>query len=92
MKNYDSWKSFVNTGKIDDYLHYIACTQEENMEEFIQGVDMSITSMDISMRNMDMPITSMGMPKTSLGRDKEGGFIAGINYRDGNGSFSHASW
>ncbi|NLL72583.1 MAG: hypothetical protein GX237_03555 [Clostridiales bacterium] len=29
MKNYDYWKSFVKTGKIDDYLNYIACTHED---------------------------------------------------------------
>jgi hypothetical protein len=78
MKNYDYWKSFINSGKIDDYLHYIACTQEEGMDELIQVVDNTITNMDLSMRN---PC-----------RDKEGGFIAGINYRDGNGSISHAGW
>ena len=70
-KNYDYWKSFVSTGKIDDYLHYIACTQEESMDDLIPVVDISM----------------LRMPK-----DKEGGFIAGINYRDGNGSVSHAGW
>ena len=78
MKNYDSWKSFVSTGKIDDYLHYIACTQEESMDEHMQVMDIPMTSVDMSMR--------------SSSRDKEGGFIAGINYRDGNGSVSHAGW
>lgn len=34
MKNYDDWKKFINTGKINDYLNYIACTQESSMEEF----------------------------------------------------------
>lgn len=33
MKNYDYWKSFIKTGKIDDYLNYIACTRDECMEE-----------------------------------------------------------
>lgn len=39
MKNYDSWKSFIKTGRIDDYLHYIACTKEEGTEEpvMLQG-------------------------------------------------------
>jgi hypothetical protein len=78
MKNYDYWKSFISSGKIDDYLHYIACTQEEGMDELIQVVDNTVANMDLSMRN--------------LCRDKEGGFIAGINYRDGNGSISHAGW
>ncbi|MBB2184005.1 hypothetical protein H0486_14085 [Lachnospiraceae bacterium MD1] len=71
MKNYDYWKTFVKTGKIDDYLHYIACTQEESMEDIIQAVDTSGRSMD---------------------RDKEGGMVAGINYRDGNGFIGHAGW
>ncbi len=68
MKNYDYWKMFVKSGRIDDYLHYIACTKEEyrdsslddTLEEFVQSVD------------------------------KEGGVVAGIEYRDGNGSVSHA--
>lgn len=68
MKNYDYWKRFFNTGKIDDYLNYIACTREESMDDFLPGVDGSI-------RNLE-----------------EGGFIAGINYRDGDGSVGHASW
>ncbi|NLK75462.1 MAG: hypothetical protein GX288_09270 [Clostridiales bacterium] len=33
MKNCDYWKRFFNTGKIDDYLSYIACTREESSEE-----------------------------------------------------------
>ncbi|MGF7142954.1 hypothetical protein HNQ56_001376 [Anaerotaenia torta] len=33
MKNYDYWKNFIKTGRIDDYLHYIACTKEEIAEE-----------------------------------------------------------
>ena len=64
MKKCDYWKSFVRTGKIDDYLHYIACTKEEFADEFLQVTD----------------------------SDKEGGSVAGINYRDGNGSVSHARW
>lgn len=62
MKNNDFWKQFAGSGKIDDYLHYIACTKEESMDDFMPEVDM----------------------------DKEGGVIAGIEYRDGNGSVSHA--
>lgn len=66
MKNYDYWKSFISSGKVDDYLHYIACTrEEENMEEYSQ---------------------------TATARDKEGGFIAGVNHSDGNGPVSHADW
>lgn len=61
MKNYDYWKSFLKTGKIDDYLHYIACTREESSDE-------------------------IGSMKT----DKEGGFVAGSDLRDGNGSVCHA--
>ena len=37
MKNYDYWSSFTNTGKIDDYLHYIACTREDCSENPIQN-------------------------------------------------------
>jgi hypothetical protein len=62
MKNYDYWKSFVSSGKIDDYLHYIACTQEESMDEFIQGVDNTLTSMDMSIRSMSISMTNMDMP------------------------------
>jgi hypothetical protein len=78
MKNYDHWKSFVSSGKIDDYLHYIACTKEECTDDLIEIVDKSMHRMEMSMNNKD--------------RDKEGGVVAGINYRDGNGSFSHAGW
>lgn len=46
MKNYDYWKSFSNTGKIDDYLNYIACTQEEFSEEIVQANDMSMKSVE----------------------------------------------
>ncbi len=28
MKNYDYWKDFARTGRIDDYLNYVACTRE----------------------------------------------------------------
>ena len=35
MKNYDSWTTFSQTGKIDDYLNYIACTSEDSLEEYI---------------------------------------------------------
>jgi hypothetical protein len=35
MKNNDFWKRFVRTGRIDDYLHYIACTREECMDDFM---------------------------------------------------------
>lgn len=63
MKYNDYWKRFIKTGKIDDYLHYIACTSEESSEE--------IGIADI---------------------EREGGVIAGIDYRDGNGPISHADW
>ena len=58
MKNYDDWKRFLKTGKINDYLNYIACTEEKNHFQ----------------------------------TEKEGGSVAGINYRDGNGPVSHAGW
>lgn len=66
MKNYDYdyWNSFVSTGRIDDYLNYIACTREESMNDLAQTAQ----------------------------RNKEGGFVAGINYRDGDGSVDHAGW
>lgn len=35
MKNYDYWTTFSQTGKIDDYLNYIACTSEKSMDECI---------------------------------------------------------
>lgn len=41
MKNYDYWKSFIRTGKIDDYLNYIACTQEEESEDLKEVVPRS---------------------------------------------------
>jgi hypothetical protein len=34
----------------------------------------------------------MGNINTPRGMEKEGGFVAGINYRDGNGSVGHAIW
>lgn len=64
MKNYDGWKKFIHSGRIDDYLNYIACTKEDNLDEII-GI---------------------------VGMEEEGGFSAGINYRDGNGSVGHAGW
>ena len=64
MKNYDYWKDFVMTGKIDDYLNYIACTREESFEE-IENV---------------------------VNGKEEGGFYAGSNNRDGNGTIGHAGW
>lgn len=64
MKNYDYWKSFVTSGKVDDYLHYIACTKEESIDDYPQAID----------------------------KNKEGGFVASVNYSDRNGPVSHASW
>lgn len=32
------WNNFVKTGKIDDYLNYIACTREESLDEYDQVV------------------------------------------------------
>ena len=68
MKNFDSWKRFINTGKVDDYLNYIACTKEET--EFADEIQ----------------------PELLSTANKEGGAVAGINYRDGDGSVSHAGW
>jgi len=39
MKNYDYWKKFIRTGKIDDYLNYIACTREDIIDDIMQIVD-----------------------------------------------------
>ena len=39
MKNYDYWKDFVMSGRIDDYLNYIACTREESFEEHNTSVN-----------------------------------------------------
>ena len=64
MKDYDDWKKFITTGKINDYLNYIACTQECNTQEMNNFAQSS----------------------------KEGGFNAGINFRNGNGSVGHAGW
>lgn len=64
MKRYDYWKNFVETGKIDDYLNYIACTREESMEEYDQV----------------------------MSRKEEGGFRAGVDFSDGDGTISHAGW
>ena len=35
----DYWKNFTTTGKIDDYLSYIACTREESMNDPDMVVD-----------------------------------------------------
>ncbi|HHT56460.1 hypothetical protein [Herbinix luporum] len=64
MKRYDYWKNFVKTGKIDDYLNYIACTREESMEEYDQV----------------------------MSRKEEGGFRAGVDFSDWDGTISHAGW
>ena len=44
MKNYDYWKSFTSSGRINDYLNYIACTQEEYAEDIVQAKDVSMKS------------------------------------------------
>lgn len=64
MKNYDYWRDFVQTGKIGDYLNYIACTREESFKDY------------------DSVVNSK----------EEGGFHAGSNNSDGNGSIGHAGW
>ena len=74
MKNYEYWKDFVSTGKINDYLHYIACTREEGTDDFVQA----------SAHGADYRMNAK--------RNKEGGFSAGINYCDGDGSIGHAGW
>lgn len=59
MKNCDYWKSFISTGKIDDYLNYIACTQEESFEELIQAVEGSVLNADISMCGKDISMNGI---------------------------------
>lgn len=38
MKNNEYWSNFARTGKIDDYLNYIACTREESFDEHMETV------------------------------------------------------
>lgn len=83
-KNCDYWKSFVRTGRVDDYLHYIACTREESSDEIEQTVDL--------VRSYGYSHMKYGNSHTKYGKEREGGLIAGINYCDGNGSVSHAGW
>ncbi|HHV12534.1 MAG TPA: hypothetical protein GXX75_19860 [Clostridiales bacterium] len=75
MKNFDYWKRFVNTGKVDDYLNYIACTREE--AEFPE---------------FQLEFGEEIHPERPGIEYKEGGAVAGINYRDGNGPVGHAGW
>lgn len=65
MKNYDYWKNFVTTGNINDYLNYIACTNEEYSEEIvlaedIPGLNKSITKKGISTKKLDATIYNSG--------------------------------
>ena len=40
MKNNDYWEKFSKTGKVNDYLNYIACTREEiDSELLVMGKD-----------------------------------------------------
>ncbi len=32
MKNYDYWNDFARSGRIDDYLNYVACAREEDTD------------------------------------------------------------
>lgn len=84
MKDYDYWKSFISTGKIDDYLHYSACTQEEGTDDFVQSRDVSSQGMNISMLGIENSMASI--------EGKEGGMGAGIYYSNGDGSIGHAGW
>ena len=56
MKNYDYWKSFVNTGKIDDYLHYVACTREEIFDESTKRADTSDRGRTVSSGGDDLSL------------------------------------
>lgn len=86
MKNYDYWKSFINTGKIDDYLHYIACAKEDDSDEIAQTGEYamynrygSVQDLKVSSRSMNTSALGTDISRKSMERDKEGGFIAGIN-------------
>lgn len=61
MKNNESWKSFINSGRIDDYLHYVACTREEVSEEPIKGIDSSMRKLLGSARSEGISLQSKGV-------------------------------
>ncbi len=65
MKNYYYWKSFTKTGKIDDYLHYIACTRDEGVDEPAQSVDVSRPRMNDSTQGINS--ISSGLNITTQG-------------------------
>lgn len=66
MENYDYWESFARTGKIDDYLHYIACTREDS------------SSGSYGLSHKDGVKNNVEDTMKSLDNDKEGGTVAGI--------------
>lgn len=39
MKYNDFWSDFTRSGRIDDYLNYIACTREESIDDQTSVVD-----------------------------------------------------
>ena len=62
MKNYDYWNRFCKTGKVNDYLNYIACTKEEGIPEglVIDKDEESDISVSINYRNRDGSIGHAG--------------------------------
>ena len=90
MKNYDYWKTFIMSGKVDDYLHYIACTKEEFGSTFLEELGNSK-----ELDNFKKLSNSFGQgvfedTAQNAENNKEGGIVDGIEYRNGNGSVSHA--
>ncbi len=63
MKNYEYWKDFVSSGKIDDYLHYIACTRED-------GSDEPVRTFDTSERNADYAVHDLNLSSWGTGHIK----------------------
>ncbi len=60
MKNYDYWRDFIKTGKIDDYLNYIACTREESMEDMVNSKEEGGFRAGISNRDGNGSISHAG--------------------------------
>jgi hypothetical protein len=63
MKNYEYWKDFVSSGKIDDYLHYIACTREDVSDEPVKGRDHSSQYPDSKVHDMNFSSKGTGYYK-----------------------------
>ena len=90
MKNYDYWKTFIMSGKVDDYLHYIACTKEEFGSTFLEELGSSKVSDNFKGISDSFGKGVLGNTAQNTEKNKEGGIVDGIEYRNGNGSVSHA--